>query len=157
MDKEDSNFGPVSESLLLAHPWRLGRKWGWRTPVGRFSTYQQRFSVLRGIFNFGSLLVDSDSEFEICPNMDIFPHGVINVPPRPCIGFVHFCHFSTLLQVYVLVDLDTKSCCALFPSYLILAGDSDINTNIFSRSSVASGLCIAANRKPGDHIKLPGA
>ncbi len=91
------------------------------------------------------------------PKYGLLSHSIINVPPHLRIGIVHFCHFFTLPKVYILIDLDTRSCCALLSSYLIHVGDSGININIFSHSSVASGLCIAANRKPGDHVKLPGA
>ncbi len=57
-------------------------------------------------------------------------------------------------QVYILVDLDNRNVCVLFPGRLVYVGESDLKTNIFSHSSVASGLCIAANGKPGNHIKI---
>ncbi len=88
------------------------------------------------------------------PKCRFLSHSIINAPLHLRIGVAHFSLFSMHPQVYVLEDWNNRNFCVFFPGYLVYVGESDLKTNIFSHSSVASGLCIAANGKPGNYTKL---
>ncbi len=85
---------------------------------GRNFLRKKKHKIWERICNMGSLLVggldtDTDSGFEICPNVDFFPQH--NQCPHLILH--QRCTFLSLLYaspVYILVDLDNRNVLCLF-------------------------------------------